>query len=338
MSKKILSISIAAYNVGKTINECLSRFLKCRHLNDIEILIIDDGSTDDSAKKINKYVTEHPDSFILVEKENGGWGSTLNKGIEIARGKYFRQLDGDDYYDANNLDLFIEYLKDCNTDIVITPFCHFDDSTGAITKFFENDRNFITKEPIEINDIDTLYPPAMHSMTVKTSILQKNHITITEHCFYTDVEFVIKSLNNSKTISYFDLPIYYYRLGRDGQSMSISGVRKHYKDHQKMLLGMFDYVYNNSSSNIMKEILLRRLVEATMYQYKFYVALDTNSEHRKEMVSFDEKLKEVAPECYDLNYGAPIKFLRKTNFRFYKIISYIKNRQDKKHEVYLYEK
>ena len=337
MSKKILTISIAAYNVSETIDECLSHFLNCRHLDDLEILVVNDGSTDDTVEKVKKYTSKYPDSIILVNKENGGWGSTLNKGIEVATGKYFRQLDGDDYYDEKNLDALVEYLKNCDTDIVATPFCHFADDTGAITKYFENDQNYETGEVINIIETD-LYPPAMHSINVKTSILKKNKINIMEHCFYTDVEFVIKSLNNSKTISFFGLPVYYYRLGRDGQSMSISGVRKHYKDHQKMLLGMYDYVYNHSSSEEMKKILLRRLIEATMYQYKFYMALKTNSQHRKELAEFDAKLKEVAPECYDLNYGAPVRIFRKNNFRFYKPISAIKNYQDKKHEAFLYEK
>ena len=337
MSQKILTISIAAYNVSETIDECLSHFLECKHLDDIEVLIVNDGSTDDTIKKVEKYTKKHPGSFILVNKQNGGWGSTLNKGIEIATGKYFRQLDGDDYYDENNLDLLVEYLKKCDTDIVVTPFCHFADDTGAITKYFENDINYKVGETIRIDEID-LYPPAMHSISVKTSILQKNKVNITEHCFYTDVEFVLKALNNSKTISFFSLPIYYYRLGRDGQSMSISGVRKHYKDHQKMLLGMYDYVYHNASSEAMKKILLRRLIEATMYQYKFYLALETTAEHRKELADFDAKLKEVAPECYDLDYGAPVRIFRRHNFRFYKPIALIKNYQDKKHEAFLYEK
>lgn len=334
----MLTISIAAYNISETIDECLMHFIECKRLDDLEILIINDGSSDDTIKKAEKYTKKYPNSFILVNKENGGWGSTLNEGIKIAKGVYFRQLDGDDYYDSENLDLFVDYLKKCKTDIVITPFCHFSDDTGAITKFFENEKNYGSREEIIIEENELLYPPAMHSMTVKTSILQKNHISITEHCFYTDVEFVIKSLNNSKTISYFDLPIYYYRLGRDGQSMSISGVRKHYMDHQRMLIGMYKYVYSESSSEIMKKILLRRLIEATMYQYKFFMALEQNSKHRKELMEFDNKLKEVAPDCYGLDYGAPVRFFRKTNFRYLRIISAIKNYQDKKHEVFLYEK
>ena len=110
MSKKILTISIAAYNVSETIDECLSHFVNCKRLDDLEILIINDGSTDDTTEKVKKYTDKYPNSFILINKENGGWGSTLNKGMEVATGKYFRQLDGDDYYDEKNVDLLVDYL------------------------------------------------------------------------------------------------------------------------------------------------------------------------------------------------------------------------------------
>lgn len=337
--QKVLSISIAAYNVSGTIKECLTKFLQCRHLQDLEVLVIDDGSTDNTRELVQQIVKQAPaPSIKLISKPNGGWGSTLNKGIEIATGKYFRQLDGDDYYDPYNLDLFVEYLKTCQDDLVVSPFCHFADDTGAITKFFGNDPLATPCETIYLNEFDHLYPPAMHSVTVKTELLRKNHIKITEHCFYTDVEFVLKALNHVKTLSFFELPIYYYRLGRDGQSMSISGVRRHYQDHQKMLLGMYRYVYTEATSAEIKQILLRRLIEATMYQYKMYMALDTNRRHRAELAEFDQALQETAPECYHQNYGLPVKFMRRYKFRGYKPLAILKNYQDKKHEVFLYEK
>lgn len=339
-SKKILSISVAAYNVEATLDECLGHFERCKRLKDIEILIIDDGSTDSTCSIAKKYTKKYPDSFRLVSKENGGWGSTLNTGIKECRGKYFRQLDGDDYYDEENLSLFVEYLESCKSDIVVSPFCHYEDGTGAITKITLNSQIFASREDILIEEASEIYPPAMHSMTVKSSILKDNKIAITEHCFYTDVEFVIKSLNCSKTISFFELPIYYYRLGRDGQSMSIAGIRRHYKDHQKMLLNTYEYVMHNSKSEIMKTILLKRLIDATMYQYKFYFSLTHTHQHRNELREFDLNLEKVSKECYDKNYGAPIRLLRQKNFNFFLffVLSIIKNRQDKKHEAFLYEK
>lgn len=335
---KILSISIAAYNVATTLDECLSHFSRCKNISDMDIMIINDGSQDDTADIAERYAKSNPNSIRVINKKNGGWGSTVNRGILEAKGKYFKQLDGDDYYDTDNLDRFVDYLKGCSSDIVITPFCHYEDDGGAITKVFGRNDGLVGYSSVSIEELTDLYPPAMHSLTVKTSILKKNNISLMEHCFYTDVEFVIRSLNNSKTISYFELPIYYYRLGRDGQSMSVSGVRKHYKDHVRMIISMIEYMNSNSSSPVMKDIIKRRLIDAVMYQYKFFMALSKTSGHKTEMRAFDQKLKTISEECYEQNYGAPIKILRRTNFNGYAILSFIKNYQDKKNEVFLYEK
>lgn len=335
---KVLSVSIAAYNVENTLGECLSHFSDCRNIDDMDIMIINDGSRDNTINVANEYVEKFPNSIRVINKENGGWGSTVNIGIKEAKGKYFKQLDGDDYYDASNLDWFVDYLKGCDSDIVITPFCHYEDDGGAITKVFGQNESLSGYPCIKIEEVTDLYPPAMHALTVKTSILKENDVSLLEHCFYTDVEFVVRSLNNSKTISYFELPIYYYRLGRDGQSMSISGVRKHYKDHVRMLTTMIEYMNTRSSSPVMQEIIRRRLVDAVMYQYKFFMALSKTGKHKCEMRDFDAKLRDLSKACYDQNYGAPIRILRKTNFNGYAVLSFIKNHQDKKNEVFLYEK
>ena len=92
--EKTLSISIAAYNVSKTLRECLDPFLWCRVLDDFDIMIVDDGSKDDTAQIANEYVEKYPQSFRLISKENGGWGSTVNAGIQHANGNISVSLTG----------------------------------------------------------------------------------------------------------------------------------------------------------------------------------------------------------------------------------------------------
>lgn len=82
--KKILTVSIAAYNVEKYIEECLIPFYNEKIVDALEIFIIDDGGTDNTMKIAKKYADEYPDTFKLIHKKNGGWGSTVNYGIEHA--------------------------------------------------------------------------------------------------------------------------------------------------------------------------------------------------------------------------------------------------------------
>ena len=89
--KKNLTISIAAYNVEKYIKETLDSLI-CKNMNLLEVLIIDDGSKDNTDKIAKKYEEKYKGVFKVISKKNGGYGSTINTGVEYATGKYFKQL------------------------------------------------------------------------------------------------------------------------------------------------------------------------------------------------------------------------------------------------------
>ena len=76
--EKTLSISIASYNVEEYLEECLESFVNSRVMDDLEILVIDDGSSDSSPEIAQRYVDKYPETYKLIKKENGGHGSTIN--------------------------------------------------------------------------------------------------------------------------------------------------------------------------------------------------------------------------------------------------------------------
>ena len=87
--EKLLTFSIAAYNVEKYLTKLITSIAEAGHLPEMEILVINDGSKDGTAKLTKEYESEYPDLVRLVDKENGGHGSTINRGIIEATGKYF---------------------------------------------------------------------------------------------------------------------------------------------------------------------------------------------------------------------------------------------------------
>ena len=119
---KIVSISIAAYNVENFLDETLSSLFCPDVLDDIEVFIVNDGSKDATADIARKYVEKCPTSFFLIDKNNGGYGSTINASVLKATGKYFRLLDGDDWFDKTELIKYISALKKTDSDLVITDF------------------------------------------------------------------------------------------------------------------------------------------------------------------------------------------------------------------------
>jgi len=137
---KVLTVSIAAYNVEKFIKKTLESLL-VKGIEILEVLVEDDGGTDDTARIVKEYENKYPGIIKFVHKENGGYGSTINKSIELAKGKYFKQLDGDDWYDSENFEKLLELLKNIDTDAVYTPY----------KKYFENRDEYVLKDYFDEN-------------------------------------------------------------------------------------------------------------------------------------------------------------------------------------------
>ena len=123
MKSKLLSISVAAYNVEKYIETLIEIIICTKNKDFIEVFIVDDG----------------------------GWGSTINYTIKIANGKYFKQLDGDDYYDSNGLDSLVSFLSNSSSDLVYTPFVEFEDGQ------FTNQKNHFLNDGFELKYDGTQY-------------------------------------------------------------------------------------------------------------------------------------------------------------------------------------
>ena len=121
-SEKVVTISIAAYNMEKYIRKTLDSLLDERVIDDLEVLIVDDGGTDGTLAIAEEYAAKYPDSIFPVRKENGGYGSVLNYTVPRAKGKYFRVLDGDDWLKTENLYDWVQLLKTLDVDLVFSPY------------------------------------------------------------------------------------------------------------------------------------------------------------------------------------------------------------------------
>lgn len=110
MANKVLTIVIPTYNMEKFISRCLDSLL-ILNINDVEILVINDGSRDNSSKIAHEYQEKYPLSIKVIDKENGNYGSCINVALSMATGKYFRILDADDYFDNKSFANYVDMLK-----------------------------------------------------------------------------------------------------------------------------------------------------------------------------------------------------------------------------------
>ena len=314
---KELSISIAAYNMEKYIAETLDSIVSSNSLDQLEVFIVNDGSSDNTTNIVKRYVDKYPSTFILIDKDNGGWGSTVNSGLARATGRYFKLLDGDDL--VQYIDSFIEYIKGLNADVIITPYKTFLEDTEV-----EELHGSVSKQQLNlVQDIDSVRFDdiiAMHSCTFKTECI-KNRYDITEHCFYTDVEYVLKSMLNVSSIAFVDIPLYRYRIGRAGQSVSADGYRKHFLEHLKVLKGLLQIYKNSNLSGTIYDVFNKQLTNMVDHQYYIFLVLDPTAEHAEMMENYDMLIKQDYPEFYPTN-RLRVKAFRLLGTVFYKHIIY----------------
>lgn len=245
---KILTVSIAAYNVEKTIEECLDSFLPSRYFDDLEILVINDGSNDNTANIVSKYEKKYPDTIHLINKVNGGHGSTLNKSLELATGKFYKAVDGDDWVDTKELDKLCDWLKQTETDLVInaSKWCYPNNPYEEHNEIgFKLHYEYTFEEMYLVHNENTRIFP-MTAITILTDKLRQIGMYIKENCFYADNEFVAFCGMAADTISFDNSCAYQYRMGNSTQSVSPEGLYKHLEDYY--------YIFNDLADIFAKHV------------------------------------------------------------------------------------
>lgn len=231
--EKILTVIIPTYNMEKYLDKCLTSLIinNWELMKQLEVLVIIDGAKDRSSEIAHTYQDNYPETFRVIDKENGNYGSCINRGLKEASGVFVKILDADDSFNNSALEGFLLYLlsmKNKSIDLVISDYLTEDDN-GNIIKSFTN--NVPVKEDITIQDIDAL-SFTMHMVTYSLEMLRKIEYFQTEGISYTDQEWIFEPMLNVRKISYYDKDIIYkYLVGRDGQTVSQTSLVKNL-DHQ----------------------------------------------------------------------------------------------------------
>lgn len=297
---RLLSISIAAYNVEQYLEQTLKSFCIPDIMDKIEVLIIDDGSVDGTHLIAEKFQEEYPETFKYIKKDNGGHGSTVNKGIEISHGKYFKVVDGDDWVDREAFVRLVKYLETSDEDLVLTDFCRVGNS-GEKKKEeyftqFEKGRVYTTDNIPHFESI------AMHSICVKSEILKNNNIRLTEKCFYVDIEYVVYILSFINTIVYLPYDVYMYRYGTPNQSVNINNMCKNIWMREKISLGLAEYIteYNGSMRFNKKryELMKNKVVRMISGTCLVYLAFENLKEAKQGLINYEISIKSISEELY----------------------------------------
>ena len=212
-----VSIIVPIYNVEKYLRKCLDS-LVAQTLNEIEIILVNDGSKDDSKKIMKEYKNNYPDKIICIYKENGGQGSARNEGLKVAKGKYIAYVDSDDWIDEKMIETMYNKAEKANYDILVC-------GTKVVNEKYE----ILQEEPAimyEENIKNLLFGKmAIWNKIYRREILEKENYVFRTKKWYEDLDFTAKIILEDYNIGFIDENFYYY-VERPNSTMNNQNARK----------------------------------------------------------------------------------------------------------------
>ena len=231
---KLLSVTIPCYNSQDYMKHCIETLLIGGE--DVEILIVDDGSTDDTGKIADEYAEKYPTIVRAIHQENGGHGEAVNTGIRNATGLYFKVVDSDDWVDEEAYQKILEKLRELSggkstLDLLIANYVY--EKEGFKHKKVMHYRGIFPEEQIFGWNDSKYFKKGkyllMHSMIYRTKLLHECELELPKHTFYVDNLFAYIPLTYVKNMYYLDVDFYRYYIGRDDQSVN-----------EKVMIGRID--------------------------------------------------------------------------------------------------
>lgn len=318
---KLLTISVAAYNVEKYLKLALDSLLIDEILDDIEVFVIDDGGSDNSYTIAKSFEDRFPGTFKVIHKENGGYGSTVNYSIQNATGKYFKLLDGDDWYDKDGLLKLINILKKTDAEAILTQFNKvFANKKSIAITYDENQIGRI----INIEDFNFNAAVPMHAITIETEILKDYKLRLPEHMLYTDNVYVAEPFLNVRTLQCENFIVYNYRLGDVGQSVSDASLIKHIDESISISVDLVKFYAKNVTDDLKPKNYIEMNVASTCINAVVGILKIKPSKDTLMMLEdFDNEIKNISYDIYmrmtnlDRNASKVLKIIRMSNYMLY---------------------
>lgn len=331
---KLLTIAISAYNKENYLERCISSLIS-KNIQLLEIIIVNDGSTDRTSDIAHSFEKSYPESIIVIDKANGHQGSCINRAIKLATGRYFKMLDADDYFSTDVLDNIILLLKNRDVDMIVTGhLIHSKEPVSILPKNIKENIIY-NHEDIDFSKLEMENCLGMHGVAFRTKILKEEQIQLTEKCSFSDAEYCYYPLKYCKTIIFINQNLYIYQTGVEGQESSLKSEKvknDSYRISRRMIDDYFDNPTLSPTIKRNEEIIIYRCLIAYLSLYLLH--FKTN---KKDNFKTDELLsicKKKTPYLYNQllkTHTRKIPFVyiykktKNTSHYLFKILNFIHN-------------
>lgn len=319
-----MTVTIPAYNAEEFLARCLESLLLSEYRDETELLVIDDGSKDKTGEIADGYAEKYPGIVQVIHKENGGHGSGINAGIRAATGKYFRVVDSDDAVEPEAYHAYLQRLARLDCDLVVTPFACVRESgkEQVVLRQVEGAQSLCDGVVTTFKKAAEHLHVRMHEWTIRTSILKEHAICMSEHSFYVDMQYIMFPVPWIDTICLLNLPVYRYRLGDEGQSVSVKNMQKNRWQHQRVLDSLVEFYKERMQAGDAWErlsYLARGIAKMQANQVQIILSLPMGKAAKQELKESERKLRQECPAAYAVNEKRSLWLLRKSRYMLYRV-------------------
>lgn len=301
---KYITFAVPCYNSEKYMDHCIKTLLSGK--DDVEIILIDDGSKDRTGEIADEYQKKYPDIIKTVHKENGGHGSGVNMGLELATGLYYKVVDSDDWVDEESLKRVLNIIKKFHkekslVDMLVVNYVYEKENEGS--KVINYKRTLPENKIFSWDEVGHFKPDAyllMHSVIYNTKFLKSTGLRLPEHTFYVDNIFVYYPLPQIKTMYYLNVPFYRYFIGRSDQSVNESVMIKRIDQQIFVTKTMIDFFnpYDYWESNKRCAKYLIHYIDIMMTVSSMLLQVSNTIEDQKKRKELWNYLKEKNSKLY----------------------------------------
>jgi glycosyltransferase involved in cell wall biosynthesis len=266
---------------------CLDSVLIDGILDEIEIIVVNDGSTDNSLAVANSYKERFPNAVRVINKPNGHYGSCVNAALAVAAGMYFRILDADDRFAPDAFVRFIMFLRHCAADMVVSNFSR---------EYLGGGRKTAAKKTCDKYFNQLFF---MHGLSYRTEVLRNAGYRQLEGIAYTDTEYCFYPLATVRSRAYFDEVLYLYTIGREGQTVSDRVYYTNREQTRRIIQRMMDYLREQKEAqNQNRGLQYTKFVHTAYYYFIAILTRPRNERDEQSMRNIDAFLRELNVKAY----------------------------------------
>ena len=307
MKSKVLTIIVPSYNMEAFLPKCLGSLIVAPELMErLEVLVVNDGSKDRTTKIAHDFAAKWTGTFKVIDKENGHYGSCVNRGIAESSGEYIKILDADDYFSTEAFSAYIDFL--CNLvgqgradgrlpDMVWNDFAFVDEKLrlNRVCRRYQNGFGVIDIEDARVR-LDGLY---MHQVAYRSSLLKAMQYRQIEGICYTDNQWCQEPVAFARTVAYCPVVLYNYLVGRSGQSVSVESWRKNLWMLGKVAHHMTLFACNADIKSDKVRLYADKCVMTILSKFYDIALMVIHSKVSDKMLSdFDDELRRLSPHFH----------------------------------------